>query len=346
MVESPAEEARGFVFAAGYAAPGARGLYPLTITGESLTAGPACAAYVNVSAGTRRPGSGLWYFVDEEAGRVVLADADADWREVASVSSGGDGPCHLALDGSGRLLAIANYGSGTVAMYRIDAEGLPSGPPAIHQNEGQGPNVERQEGPHAHWVGFAANGRLYVADLGGDQVLAFPTHSPTGALGEPSIAYAAPPGSGPRQLAFHPSLPIAFLVSELASTLTVLRKEESGALSAQRILSTLPADAAPGSLGGAVAFDAAGTRLYVSNRGHDSVASFAIDPEGEVTLLGHNPSGGTSPRFLLLLEDKLLVAHEKTGGVTILPLDGTGRPKPAVGQADVPGAAFLGVWRP
>ena len=165
-------------------------------------------------------------------------------------------------------------------------------------------------------------------------------------MGEPSIAYAAPPGSGPRQLAFHPTLPIAFLVSELASTLTVLVMKESDALSAQRILSTLPADAAPGSLGGAVALDAAGTRLYVSNRGHDSVASFAIDPEGEVTLLGHTPSGGTSPRFLLLLEDKLLVAHEKTGGVTILPLDGAGRPKSAVGRADVPGAAFLGVWRP
>ncbi|MBB3910579.1 6-phosphogluconolactonase [Sphingomonas desiccabilis] len=334
------------VFAGGYQEPGARGLCRLTITGEGLEAGPNLAAYANVSAGIRRPGTGLWYLVDEEADRVTLADADTDWREVASFSSGGHGPCHLALDRSGRLLSIANYGSGTVAMYRLDGEGLPVGPPAIHQNEGQGPNVERQEGPHAHWVGFAPDGRLYAADLGTDQILAFPTHAPTGALGEPSVAYAAPPGSGPRQLAFHPILPVAFLVSELASTLTVLKIEESGTLSVQHILSTLPADAAPDSLGGAVALNPAGTRLYVSNRGHDSVASFAVDPEGEVRLLGHTPSGGTSPRFLLLLEDKLLVAHEKAGGVTILPLDGTGRPGPSAGQAELPGAAFLGASWP
>jgi len=247
----------------------------------------------------------------------------------------------LALDASARLLTVANYDSGTVALFRLDPySGLPVAPPAIHQSEGSAPTPERQDGPHAHWVGFAPNGRLYATDLGTDRVLAFDVDA--GTLGAPMVAHVALPGSGPRQLAFHPTLSIAFLVSELASTLTVLRVGEDGALTIEATLSTLPADAAPGSLGGAITLNPAGTRLYVSNRGHDSVAAFAIGLAGEATPLGHTRTGGSSPRFLLLVDDHLLVAHEQAGGVTVLPIDTDGRPRPPIARADVPGAAFLG----
>ncbi len=187
-------------------------------------------------------------------------------------------------------------------------------------------------GSHIHWVGFAPDGTLYATDLGSDEVLAFLPDER--GLGTPRTAYAAPPGSGPRQIAFHPRLPVAYLVSELASTLSVLDRGGDGTWSARRIVSTLPAPC--DSLAGAILLD--DDRIHVTNRGHDSVASFAIGADGDVRLLGHRPSGGKSPRFLLADGDRLLVGHEKYGGVTLLPR-GSG---PLLARADVPGAAFIG----
>lgn len=330
------------LIAGGYADGGAQGLYPLVLEAGALLVDAPLAPVVNVSAGVRIPGAGRWFVVDEHASRIMLLDSDDSWRPLASIASGGREPCHLALDPDARLLAAANYGSGTVALFRLDADGLPVAPPSLHQAQGGGPVAERQGGPHAHWVGFAPGGRLYSVDLGTDRVLRFPVDA-AGTLPAPAIAYRAPPGSGPRQLAFHPGLPLALLVSELSSTLTVLRIEPDGTLTAKCIVSTLPAGAPSGSLCGAIALGRGGTRVYVSNRGHDSIATFALDEAGGVTLLGHVASGGRSPRFLLLAGESLLVAHEQAGGVTLLPLDGEGRPQAPVVAADVPGAAFLGV---
>jgi 6-phosphogluconolactonase len=335
------------VVAGGYAEPGGEGLYPLSYdpARERLTAGAPIPSFQNVSAGLRVPGSDRWLFVDEAAGRIVAAAGPpSGWKPLARVASGGEAPCHLALDPAGRFLAVANYGSGTVALVPLDpASGLPLDEPAVAQHEGQGPNEERQEGPHAHWVGFGPNGLLYATDLGTDRVLAYAVDPERGLVQPPDVAYAAPPGSGPRQIAWHPALPLAYLVSELASTVTRLRIDDKGRLTEPRILSTLPADATEESLAGAIVGDAAGRRLYISNRGHDSVAAFGIDADGDLSPIGHAPSGGSSPRFLLLLEDegRLLVAHEKQGGVTALAIDADGRLQPTAARANVPGAAFL-----
>lgn len=324
------------LIAGGYAEAGAQGLYPLTL-GDDLAVGAPVAPLVNVSAGVDA-GNGRWLFVDEAAGCVRLVDAADDWRQHAAVASGGDAPCHLALNPVRRLLAVANYGSGSVALFRLGADAAPIPPLAVFQGQGNGPVADRQEAPHAHWVGFARDGRLYATDLGADRVHVFdPDTDPE--LRTP-VSWAAPPGSGPRQIAFHSHLPIAYLVSELASTLTLLRLD-AGAITAGVVLSTLPPGTSD-SLVGAVAIDPAGTRLYVSNRGHDSIATFLLDAAGEPTLAGHVPSGGRSPRFLLLADDILLAAHEKSGGVTALRLDADGIPRSPQRRADVPGAAFLG----
>lgn len=319
------------LFAGGYAAAGARGLYPLSLEGKALSVGEPVSSVVNVSGGLRVPGTERWFLVDESAGLIRLLDAGDGWRELACVPSGGVGPCHLALDSG--TLAAANYENGTVALFALNDEGRPQGTPRVFQHKGNGSDADRQKGPHAHWVGFA-HGRLYAADLGADRIFTYSTTV--------DAAYVAPPGSGPRQLAFHPRLPVAYLVSELASTLTVLRVGEDGALIAARILTTLPPDAGE-SLGGAIRLSDDASRLYVSNRGHDSIAAFAVQQDGDITLLSHTPTGGSSPRFLLLADGHLLVAHEKSGGVTLLPLDGEGCPSAPVARADVPGAAFLGV---
>ena len=324
------------LIAGGYADAGAEGLYPLALADGTLVVGAPVPGIVNVSAGVRRADE-QWYLVDEGAGQVLLVDGAADWRVVARCASGGEGPCHMALGRDGRGLSVANYDSGDVAVLAGGENGEPC-PIATHREAGSGPDPDRQAGPHAHWVGFGPDGQLYATDLGTDRVLAFASERLDGA----EVVFAAPPGSGPRQIAFHPKKSRAYLVSELASTLTVL--DRSGPRwDALATLSTLPRNAPAGSLGGAISINDAGTRLYVSNRGHDSVATFALDFEGEATAIGHVTSGGASPRFLLLVGDCLLVAHEQSGGVTLLPLDGEGRPQSLITRADVPGAAFLGV---
>lgn len=332
------------LIAGGYADAGACGLYPLDLAGGTLSAGAPVAGHLNVSAGVRIPDTGRWFLVDERANRIVLVDAAQDWRTLASVDAGGEGPCHLALDRSARLLAVAHYDGGSLAVFRLDpASGQPIEPPAVHRNQGRGPDNQRQRGPHVHWVGFGPDDRLYVVDLGLDQVQSFAVDADTGTLGEPVVAHVAPPGSGPRQLAFHPHLPVAYLVSELVPSVTVLRRRGDGTFAAAPPLSTMPAGEVPASLGGGILIGADASRLYVSNRGHDSIATFALDPDGDAGFVAATPSGGRSPRFLLATDTTLLVAHEQAGGVTVLPLDDAGVPYPASARADVPSAAFLGV---
>ncbi len=321
-----------------YAEKGGPGLVPIAHDAETdrWRAGEPVAHVRNASFGIVSPVHGHWHLVDEAAGTVSTYSAAGGWAVLATVETGGEAPCHLALSAHDGGLAVANYGSGSVTLLSLNDAGLPIGG-ATYANEGRGPNAERQEGPHAHWVGFGPAGESICVDLGADRVFARDPATPAVAR----TLYAAPPGSGPRHLAFHPVLPVAYLVSELASTLTVLRPE-GAMLRADAMLSTLPEGAADASLGGAIALSADATRLWVSNRGHDSIATFALDAEGAPHPLGHVASGGASPRFLLPLADgRLAVAHEEGGGVAVFRLDEEGRPLPAPATIDVPGAVFL-----
>jgi 6-phosphogluconolactonase len=163
-----------------------------------------------------------------------------------------------------------------------------------------------------------------------------------GELSPPTVAFQAPAGSGPRFMVFHPRLAIAYLVSELASTLTVLEIAGDG-LRARATISTLPDDFAGESLGGHVVMDAEARHLYVTNRGHDSIAAFALSDDGLPRLLQHVASGGASPRFLLIGEGgaRLFVANEEGGTVATLAIDDAGRLTPVGSPVAVPGAAFL-----
>jgi 6-phosphogluconolactonase len=133
----------------------------------------------------------------------------------------------------------------------------------------------------------------------------------------------------------------ALLLCELSSTLILLERAGPGFVAKQQF-STLPDTSEGVSLGGHLGLSATGDRVYVTNRGHDSIAVFAFDGEG-LKLLQHVPSGGASPRFFLLLEELglLLVAHEKDGKITAFAVDGGGLLEPLGQIAEVPGAAFL-----
>ena len=331
-----------------YRGGGGQGLHPLW-SDEAATwrIGDAYAAAPNASFSVYSARHGLHYIVDEDAvGRVgVHRHLAGGWEMLASVETGGGAPCHVALNPAETLLAVANYAGGSVSVIRLDpGTGLPDGAVQTHANRGSGPNAERQEGPHAHWVGFSPDGRwLYQTDLGTDEVLAFPFDA-TGTLEPPFVAYAAPPGSGPRHLVLHPHIAKrAYLVSEMASTLTTFDRGRDGTFTGPVIRSTLP-DAWRGhSIVAHVAINAAGTRLYVSNRGHDSIAVFALDAQGVPTLLEHVATGGEYPRFFLLLEDQgmIVVAHEKSQTVTTLAIDAEGRLAPTGVALGVPGVGYV-----
>lgn len=327
-----------------YAKAGGAGLYSLRddlVGGWAL--GEAFSAAPNASFGAYSARYGLHYLVDERSeGMVrVLRRDGSQWRPLARVPTRGAEPCYVALSPDEGWLAVANYGSGSVAVFRLDPKtGLPGDPTAV-ANSGHGPVADRQEGPHAHCALFSPDGKwLYQTDLGTDEVLAFAFDAERGLQGDPKVAFAAPAGSGPRHLAFHPQQSLAILVSELASTLTILELGE-GTLSPRQTISTLPADFEGESLGGHLAISAAGDRVYVTNRGHDSIATLALDESGHLSLLGHTPSGGASPRFFLLLEaeNMILVANEEGGNVTIFEMV-DGMPLRCA-EVEIPGPTFV-----
>ena len=313
-----------------YAGQGGPGLVPIVCAGGRWRMAAPLDHVRNASWSVAAPRHGLRYVVDEMANAVVVLGAD--WEEVGRLPAGGEAPCHLALSPDERCLAVANYASGSVTLITLSDDGMPI-EAMTWPGTGSGPNTERQDGPHAHWVAFGAEDTLVRVDLGADRIV--------GGLGDAEwTLYAAPPGSGPRHLAIHPDRPLAYLVSELASTLTVLRTDTQP-WTATTILSTLPNDAQADSLGGAIALDAAASRLFVTNRGHDSIATYAIEPDGTPRLLGHVSSGGRSPRFVRPLADQLLVAHEEEGGVTIFAFDDDGVPTGTPERLVIPGAVFL-----
>ena len=329
-----------------YAGGGGTGLYPLTEEGGALGVGPAYPEALNASFGAYASRFDLHYLVDErqEGALGCYRRTDAGWTRVGQVATGGGAPCHVALDATQSWVAIAHYETGSTALFRLDpADGLPIAPPVVHTNIGSGPDLDRQQSPHAHWVGFGLDNRmLYVTDLGTDEVLAFAFDADRGTLATPHTAFAAPPGSGPRHMLFHPSHPrTAYLACELSSTVVVLDLEDH-MLRHRAMVSTLSADWQGANILAHVGANAAGDRIYVSNRGHDSIAVFALDAHGDATPIQHIASGGTSPRFFLLLENegRMIVVHERDHRVTILDILPDGTLATTGLAATVPGAAF------
>lgn len=328
-----------------YAGGGGAGLYPLHRDAESWTLGTPYTDAPSSSFGTYAARFDCHYLVDEHNGTLGVHRLDGDtWTCLAHVPAGGQAPCHVALDRTQSCVAIANYTSGSVALYRLESTtGLPIAPPVVHANTGFGPDPDRQQSPHAHWVGFSLDNRwLYATDLGTDAIRAFAFDAGSAALGAPMTAFEAEPGSGPRHLVIHPRHPqTAYLACELSNTLVALAVKD-GVFRSRAALSTLPADWSGHSIVAHIAANAAGDRLYVSNRGHDSIAVFALDADGCPTLLDHAPSGGASPRFFLLLEDerRMIVAHERDHRVTALSILADGRLAPTDQAITVPGAAF------
>ncbi|WP_076072352.1 lactonase family protein [Sphingomonas montana] len=326
---------------------GGAGLHPLRLSPDAQwVGGDAFADARNASFAAYAARHDRYYLVDEQSdGAVGTFRLGTDgWQAVARTATQGAEPCYVALNPDETRLAIANYGSGSIAIFGLDdASGVPVDPPAIRPNSGSGPIGDRQDGPHAHCVCFGPDGRwLFHVDLGTDEILAYAADDGPDLIGERQVAFAAPPGSGPRHLVFHPTLPFAVLASELASTLTVLRVD-GGKLTALHRISTLPADFSGTSIAGHLGLNHAGDRIYVTNRGHDSVAIYAWNDGGMPRLLQHAPSGGASPRAFVLLEAEglFLLVNEQGANVTVFSIRPDGTLAPCHQDIAVAGAVFL-----
>lgn len=320
-----------------YARPGGRGLYRLSARGRGWWAGSVYPALKDISFGVSR-GSTRYLVRETAAGRMIATDRKG--RILADLPSGGDDPCHVAIDRQGGLLAVANYSSGTVALYPL-AAGIPQ-EPIVRRHSGSGPNKDRQAGPHAHWVGFTPDNRFcHAVDLGADAIFAYGLER--GVVGEPVVAWRAPPGAGPRHMAYHPTLAIAYVVTELVNTLVTLTAQADGSFITRATTSLLPAGWEGASQAAHIAIDSAGRRLYASNRGHNSIAVFDLAEDGTATLAQHVPCGGDWPRFFLLLEDsgQLLVANERSGNVAVFDVTVDGPVRPTSAQLAIPGVVFL-----
>jgi 6-phosphogluconolactonase len=212
----------------------------------------------------------------------------------------GGQPAHIAIHPGGKHLLTANYTGGTVAVFGIQADGSLAGSPQIVSHFGElGPNAGRQEAPHPHMVLSDSTGKyVLVNDLGLDATIVYSFDAAAGRITEVN-RIAAPAGSGPRHLAWHPNGRIVYSINELANTLNVYMWDgNSGSLTpVQENVSTLPAGFRGTSGAGEVLVDAAGKFLYASNRGNDNIAIFSIDSSNfQLSVNGWVHTQGRTPR--------------------------------------------------
>jgi 6-phosphogluconolactonase len=258
------------------------------------------------------------------------------------VSSEGQSPCYVTVDKEGKNALVANYSSGSIACVPIREDGTLKSASAAIQHSGSGSNPQRQAGPHAHSINLdQANHFAFAADLGLDKILIYKYDPAAGNLvsaDEPFVS--VPPGSGPRHFAFHPSGRFAYACGEMTSTVIAFSYDPAkGMLKELQVLSTLP-EPVKGNSTAEVQVHPTGKFVYVSNRGHDSIAIFTVDPaSGLLTAAGHVSTGGKTPRnFGIEPTGKYLIAaNQGSDSLIVFRIDPvTGKPEPTGQKASVP----------
>ncbi len=242
-------------------------------------------------------------------------------------ATGGGAPCHLFVEAAGSFLLVANYSGGSVSVFRIGGDGFIGERTEIVQHFGSSRHPRRQRRPHAHSVNLDVGNRyVAVADLGVDKVFVYPLDAAMGRLLLTKAgAVSLPPGFGPRHFAFHPLGELAFVNGELSSSLASLRWDlEEGNLELLDAKSTLPADFAGGNSTAEVRCHPNGRFVYVSNRGHDSIAVFGVDEAtGRLTAIEREPTQGRTPRHFGISPcgGYLLAANQKSNSVVVFRID-------------------------
>jgi 6-phosphogluconolactonase len=353
---------------------GSKGIYSYDFDGPSGKVTPlgVAAETTNPSFLAVAPGGKFLYAVNEThdykgaaSGGVTafrIYRKAGKLTQIDEVASRGSDPCYISFDRSGKYALVANYTGGNVAVFPLMPDGRVGEASSVVKDAGAlGPNKERQDTPHAHWIEVSARNRFaYVADLGLDRVLIYKFDATKGVLtpGEPAktastaasestdfFSATLAPGTGPRHIAFSKSGDFMYVLGEMGSTVTVFANEGKETFHSIQNISALPAGFSGKNDAAEIAIHPSGKFLYTSNRGDDSIAVFTIDAAtGKLTFTQRVPSGGKTPRNFAIDPQgtHLLVANEESGNVVEFSIDQSSGKLTGVGEiAKVPAPVCL-----
>jgi 6-phosphogluconolactonase len=312
--QAPAADARDYwVFFGTYTGAKSQGIYVSRMDASGkLTAPELAATGTNPTFLATDPQHHFLYaanefgnFEGQHAGAITAYAVDAEAGKLTQLnqqSSGGDGPCHVSVDATGKTVMVANYNGGSVAALPVHPDGSLGPAASFIQDQGSSIHLPNQSGPHGHCIlADPSNHFALVCDLGVDKVFVYKLDPAKATLAPNDPPFAAlKPGAGPRHLAFHPSGKFVYVIDELDCTLTAFRYDAAhGALTEIGTFSTLPADEPmqPNFSCAEVVVHPSGKFLYASNRGHNTIAVFRINARtGNLTLVEHAPTDGEKPR--------------------------------------------------
>ncbi|MGD9043078.1 MAG: lactonase family protein [Desulfobacterales bacterium] len=251
----------------------------------------------------------------------------------------GTDPCHLTVDKTGRFVLLSNFMSGSVCVLPVRDDGGLDDASDFVQHQGSSVDPNRQQGPHAHAVTLdESNRHAFIPDLGIDRVMVYNFDSKQGKLGSNAILEVpVKPGAGPRHIVIHPNGEWAFLINELDSTITAYRHErDSGKLTEIQTVSSLPLDFKGESTCADIHIAPSGMFVYGSNRGHDSIVIYKIDPHsGMLSYVGHESTQGNTPRNFAIDPSGtfLLVANQDSDTIVTFRIDSQTGKLQSTGQA-------------
>jgi 6-phosphogluconolactonase len=278
-----------------------------------------------------KPGGAVSAFaIDAATGELTLINRQ--------LTHGAD-PCYVSVDPSGGWLLVANYSGGNVTVLPIGADGALAPASAVVQHEGPAPN---RGGPHPHSIMADPAGRFILTpDLGLNRIMIYNLDRATGALTPvASASDEAPAGAGPRHITFNAAGDLLYCIDEIGSTASVYRYDgAAGALHRLQSVPTLPAGYSGDNSTADIHLHPSGRFLYGSNRGHDSIATFAVGDDGLLTPIGHTSTGGRTPRNFAVDPQGafLLAANQNSGTIVTLRIDPqSGIPQPTGIVANIP----------
>jgi 6-phosphogluconolactonase len=328
----PAETGEYLVYLGTYTRGNSKGIYVARFDSETgvLSAPELVAEMQNASFLTIAPNGRFLYAVGENTKGTVKAFAitpgSGKLTALNEQTSGGNGPCYVALDKAGKYAMVANYGSGSVEALPIKADGSLGEPTGFVQHTGSGANPRRQNEPHAHSINPSPDNLFVIAaDLGLDKLFVYKLDPVKGTLtpNDPPAA-TVNPGAGPRHFAFHPNGKNAYVINEIQSTVTAFTYDAAaGVLKDIQTISTLPAVENPKNSTAEIQIHPSGKFLYGSNRGQDTIAVFAIKPDGKLEAVDQTPTQGKNPRnFTVDPTGKwLFAANQNTANVVVFRID-------------------------
>jgi 6-phosphogluconolactonase len=327
------------VYVGTYTGPTSRGIYAFRFdvaTGQSTSLG-LVAETPNPSFLAIAPGGRFLYaanevsdYQGEKSGAVSAYAIDGKSGKLTflnQVPSGGAGPCHVTLDKTGKYVLVANYDTGSVAVFPVLKDGKLGEASSVVQHSGHGADPKRQKGPHAHEIELSSDNRFAIAaDLGLDELLVYKFDAAKGTLTANDPPFGkVDPGAGPRHFAFHPGSRFVYVTNEMTSTATGFSYNAArGTLSKLKSVSTLPEGFKGNNDTAELEMHPDGGFFYVSNRGHDSIALFAIHPAtGAHKFVETVSTGGKTPRNFAIdpTGTYLFAANQESDNIVIFKID-------------------------